>query len=333
MIYLICFILSIVTLFYLIANGKGVDINATILNLIIVVGNGGYYALYDSQNLTEAILANKITYIIGCFAPMIMFLIICDLCRINISTHVQMSLYLVQTLVYLCVCTTGKLGIFYKSVEYVAGPNGATLDKVYGPMHTAYIGLLFIYMAASIIVVGISIKKKRCRVSDTVANALLFLFLGSAILYFVERFAHISFEAMPLIFTVTNFFVILIIINITGYSAYGNISILEDKNKEVAYIIFNRKLLFMSCNDYALQLFPELTEWEIGRVIPGNGGRFNTFLRIPFMNYVNAGSVNKDVSSYEYKGINYRVEIKNLHSIIKRKKGYVIEVSFDKVVE
>lgn len=327
MIYIICFNLAILTLLFLISNSKVVDINILLLNMVVVIGNGGYYALYTSQNLSEAILANTLTYSIGCFAPMIMFILICNICRIDIKQYIQTALYLLQIIIFLSVCTVGKLPVFYKSVEYNMGETGAYLTKTYGPMHTVQIITLCIYMLACIAIVADSIIVKRCRVSRTKANMLLSLFLFSAVLYFVERFVKINVEVMPVIFTVTNFFVTLILVNISNYSAYGNLEILEDKKKDVAYIVFSNNLKYMSCNDYALELLPELSEWEIEKKISGSGGRFNTFLRVPFMEYVNNNKDDIFVSGFEYKDQYYRVEISRLGN--RKKRGYVIEIALD----
>jgi len=331
MIYLICFLIAFLTLFYLINSKTTIEKNVVILNVVIIIGTGGYYALYASQNLSEAILANIMTYSIGCFAPMIMFLIICNICRISIKTWIQTVLYFIQTIIFLSVCTSGKSNIFYKKIEYHVGNSGAYITKAYGPMHTVYIVMMCLFMFASIAIVGDSIRVKRCRISILKANLMLFQFLISAILYFVERFSNINFELMPIVFTITNLCVTIIFVNISVYSAYGNLSILENKTKDIAYIVFSRKLMYMSCNDYAIELFPELEEWEREKSIPGNGGRFNTFLRIPFMNYVNSEIKDKYVSGFSFDGKYYRVEISLLTSPGEKIKGYVIEVALDVV--
>lgn len=331
MIYLICFLFSIFTLLFLIKNGKGMDINVVITSVICVIGNGGYFALYMSRNLEEAILANKITYSVGCFVPMLMFILICKICRFDINTTVQTVLYIIQFVIFLSVCTSGFYDLFYKTIEYHEGSYGAYLSKTYGPMHDVYIAVFCAYIIGCIIVVGRSIRKRTCSVSTGKAYILLALFLISAILYFAERIAKITIELEPMIFTVTSFLVIVIFINISRYSAYGNLSILESNKKDEAYIVFNKKLNYMSCNDYAKELFPELKEWEIEKMIPGNGGRFNTFLRVPFMRFVNGEFEDEYVSGFEFIEKYYRVEINRLYNDRLKDIGYVIKVSLDVV--
>ena len=73
MIYLICFLVVLAMLLYLIGYGRSIGIWTVVLTASIAIGNGGYYALATSSNLQEALLANKIAYVIGVFAPITIF--------------------------------------------------------------------------------------------------------------------------------------------------------------------------------------------------------------------------------------------------------------------
>ena len=327
MIYGICFILAILIFLHLIINVKNMDVNLIVLNMVVVVGNGGYYALSEAQNLNEAILANKITYITGCFTPMIMFLVLCDICKVIVKNRVKVMLYSIQVIIYLFVCFSNKNTLFYKTVDFVQSDAGGHLVKSYGIVHTIYIVTLCVYMLLCIFIVGVSVVKKRHKASAANTKALLILYLSAIVLYFTERFADIDFELMPIVFAVTDFFVTFIFIKITKFSAYSNPSIADQINQETAYIIFNKKLIYMSSNDYALTLFPELSDWEIGKKIPGNGGRFNTFLRIDFMNFVNDGSKSRMISSFNLADVSYRAEFDNLYFDGKNSKGYAIKIT------
>ena len=327
MLYGICFLLSILIFLHLIINVKNMDVNVIVLNMVVVVGNGGYYALSEAQNLNEAILANKITYILGCFAPMIMFIVLCDICKIVIKNRLKIILYSIQVIIYLFVCFSDKNTLFYKTVDFVKSGAGGYLVKSYGIVHTIYIITLCAYMLSGIFVVGVSIVRKRHKSSAANIKALLILYLSAAVLYFAERFANINFEIMPFVFTVIDFFVIFIFINITKFSAYSNPVIMEQINRETAFIIFDKKLIYKSSNDYALTLFPELSDWEIGKKIPGNGGRFNTFLRIDFMNFVNEGINGRMVKYFNLADISYRAEFDNLYFAGSKSKGYSIKIT------
>lgn len=69
MVYLFCFLAVLAMLLFLMGYGKSVNVYTVILTAVIAIGNGGYYALAMSTNLQEALLANKLTYIVAVFAP------------------------------------------------------------------------------------------------------------------------------------------------------------------------------------------------------------------------------------------------------------------------
>ena len=145
--------------------------------------------------------------------------------------------------------------------------------------------------------------------------------------YLVEKFIHLEFELIPIFLTFSIAVIMVPLIRISVYSVYNNKDIFEDEINSTGYIIFSRKLKYMGCNDYAKVLFPELDKWELEKKIPGNGGRFNTFLRKPLMDYVKENTTKKTpVKTYGYKGQIYRYEIAKLMSSKKWSIGYLIKV-------
>lgn len=69
-------------------------------------------------------------------------------------------MYSIQMLLYLCVCTTGKYDIFYKTVQFNMDEKGVYLTKTYGPMHAVYLIMMFLFLVAGICVSIYSIKKR-----------------------------------------------------------------------------------------------------------------------------------------------------------------------------
>lgn len=62
MVYLVCFILSILLFLWVIVRSDSFGVNQILLIIVYMVGNGGYYALATSTCLEKAILANNLTY-------------------------------------------------------------------------------------------------------------------------------------------------------------------------------------------------------------------------------------------------------------------------------
>ena len=112
------------------------------------------------------------------------------------------------------------------------------------------------------------------------------------------------------------------------YSVYNNQDILANEIGKTGYVVFDRKLRYMGCSEYATVLFPELKQWELEKRIPGNGGRFNTFLRQPLNSYTEKDDAEEDVNgNYEYKGEIYRYEMRHLKMTGNRDMGYIIRIS------
>jgi len=324
-IYEICFLVSLLVLLFLTAYGKGVDPKAIIMAIIIAVGNGGYYALYLASNAEEAILANKVMYITGMFGPLLMFLIICNVCMIRIPDTIQMIMYVVQVGLYLSVCATGRSTLFYRTIAFDNSGNGAYLSKTYGPMHMAYLVSVCIYMFGSIAIALFSLKVKN-KVSTSNINILLFAYMTTVITYLVERLASLRVELMPVVFTIGLIANIIVLFKIYRYKVYGNSVVIDDHFDNIGYIIFNQNLMYMGSNDLAMNLFPELKDWELEKKIPGSGGRFNTFLRQPFMKFVQDDSRDdKKTGAFEYRDNTYEYKMICMKSG-RRTRGYIIEV-------
>ena len=327
MIYMICFCTALLLLILITAYGRVVERNIMLLIIAVTVGNGGYFALAMSRELNEAVLANKLTYVMGIFAPMIVFLIVCNICRVRLPDHVVACMYGVQSLIYLSVCSIGFSDIFYRSAVFHTDANGAYLTKTYGPMHTVYLIFLLLYTLAGIIVGLLSLNRKNV-VSRVNVTILLFVDALVVGVYLVERFTHLNVELMPVVFTLATAIILIPLLKIYRYSVYSNQNILEDRLKKTGYIFFDKKLRYMGCSDYALALFPELSTWELEKKIPGNGGRFNTFLRQPLLAYIKQENPEAvENKAYEYKNEAYRYEISSMLSGKKKLTGYIIQVS------
>ena len=326
MYYLACFIVSLLTLLWAIAINENMKINQILLIVITVIGNGGYYALAESSCLETAILANKLTYLIGIFSPMLIFFNICEICKMRMRHFWVVTLYTIQILIYLCVCTIGKSNLFYETVEFHEGRNGAFLTKTYGPAHDIYIVMLFLYLAMCMWITAQSWNKKN-KVSYKTADILIFMGILTTGTYFIERALHLEMDFVPFVFTIGLIAILVPVTKTSWYSVEENRGILESKLEGMAYIVFSKKLQYMGCNEYAGILFPELLEWELEKKIPGNGGRFNTFLRQTFMKFVVSNQEEPlRGTPFSIKERTFHYFVKRLYSNRKKHLGYVIEL-------
>ena len=325
MLYFGCFLISVVIFLWAVAINENMKINQILLIIITMIGNGGYYSLASATCLETAILANKLTYLIGIFSPLLIFFNICEICKIRIRHSLVVILYTVQMILYLSVCTIGKYGLFYKTVEFHVGRNGGYLTKTYGPLHGVYLLMFFLYFVMCLWVSAYSMKNKN---KVSYKNVDLLIFTGILIVgtYFIERVLHLEFEFVPFAFTIGLLAILISITKTQQYLVEENRDIIDAKLEGTAYIVFSKKLHYMGCNEYAGTLFPELLEWELEKKIPGNGGRFNTFLRQTFMKYVETKQREPMIGKpFSIKGRDFHYVVKCLYNR-KRHLGYVIEL-------
>lgn len=325
MAYLACFILSILIFIWTIFKRDSFGINQIMMIVVAMAGDGGYYALAASTCLETAILANNLTYLIGIFLPMLFFFNICEICQFKLPHRLTSIIYVIQTLLYLSVCTTGKAEIFYKTVQFNMDEGGVYLTKTYGPMHTVYLITLFAFLVAIIGVLLYS-SKKRNIVSFKNVDLMVFVIIAAVSTYSFQRFLHLTVELFPFVFTLGVVVVLFPITKIRNYSVDGNKEIIGEKLEQSGFIVFTKGLCYMGCNKTAAELFPELKKWELEKKVPGSGGRFNTFLRQPLMQYIHS-NLKEPIKGRPFiiKEKSFAFSIRCLNKG-KRHIGYIIEI-------
>ena len=309
----------------MITYGDGYSINQILLVTIIVVGNAGYFPLSLSDSLPEALLATQITYVTGCFAPMLMFAIACEIYRVHLPGWLLCLMYAVQFGIFSCVMTIGRLELFYKSVEFHRNGDIVYLTKVYGPMHTAQLFSMVFYLVL-LILVSTGIFKGKRRISTSDATAIFFLEFFTVSVYIAQRMVGLQVELMPFAFDVGVVLLMIPITKLNTYSITGNNEIIRSRLAQKGYIFFDRKMRFMGCNEKAYEFFPELNEWELEKKIPGKGGRFNTYLRQPFTKYLDNEESDLFTGNFLMKNERFFYNIGVIRNKSNRKQGYIIEL-------
>ena len=268
--YLICFLISLILVVGFICSDEGHSLYQNLLPIIAMVANGGYLALAAANNLEEAILANKISYVGGCFLPMTCFIVICGICKIEIKGIVRYIMHTVQMVLFLCVCTIGYYDIYYQCVEYHVQNGLAYLTRTYGPMHMLYVLTMYGYMFACV-VVGVCSLFRRTVVSYKSSFIILAAFVFALAGYVAEHIFHWELEIMPVCYTILFIGVLFPIHRINTYDVSENLKKVDD---DKGYISFDGKLRYMGCNDFVLDIFPEMAGYALDGEIPMDDSLF-----------------------------------------------------------
>lgn len=324
--YLISFLISIAVLVWAVIQDEYFSPKQTMMISMMTIGNGGYLALAVSNNVEEAILANKILYVIGIFVPMLIFFIVCEICKISLNRVLQTILFLVQGLLYFGVLSVGHSKLFYKSVDYYNADGISYITKEYGPLHSLYLVSLVFYLIAVIVVIAFSVKRRNM-VSRKNIDAMVVLEFLTVSCYVLERIFDLNVELVPLADTITLVVFTISLRRLRIFSIYDNKNIINSKLEKVGYIVFDKKLKYMGCNVTARGFFPEINEWELDSKIPGKGGYYNTYLKRPLQEYVESEDRSvKSSKEIKIKENVYVVSFSTVSTYSGKIQGYTAEI-------
>ena len=138
--YPVAFILSLVlTIAYAYRWHKHFDIYFTLTFTFIPLVNLGYVMIGRAVNLEEALNAQRVIYLGGCFLIYFIMLGIFSFCQIEISKLVRTVTLALISVLYCFVLTMGIAPFFYKNVSFVQENGHFVLIREYGPVHTVFI--------------------------------------------------------------------------------------------------------------------------------------------------------------------------------------------------
>ena len=173
----------------------------------VLVVNIGYFALSISQNLDEALLANRISYLGSVFLPLSMLMIIINATHIRYQKWLTTILLSVAVAMFLIAASPGYLPIYYKEVSFVVEDGMAMLKKVYGPLHILYMVYLFGYFAAMVsTIVYATVNDKIDSLAHAVIIAIaVFVNIG---VWLIEQLVYIPFEVLSVSYVISESFLL-----------------------------------------------------------------------------------------------------------------------------
>lgn len=178
-----------------------------LLFVSVVIVNIGYFALSISHGLDEALLANRISYLGSVFLPLSMLMIIINATHIQYRKWITSVLIILAVVIFLIAASPGYLPIYYKEVSFVIEDGVATLQKVYGPLHSLYLVYLLGYFAAMVsTIVHATVKEKIDSIAHAVIIAIaVFVNIG---VWLIEQLVYIPFEILSVSYIISESFLL-----------------------------------------------------------------------------------------------------------------------------
>ncbi len=260
--YRLCFFASVVLTVLYFARLKSKESLYFALSFVIIsIATYGQLQVASATNLEQAILANKIQYIGACFGPLLILLLILELCNFNTKKLVKFSLFLFTLFVYSGVLTIGYSDIFYKKIDIKFVDGLCILVKEYNFYHTFYYVMLGLYPAIGFIAIVYTLKNKK---DISYKNVLLLLISNVTAIaaFFIGRkvtnieLYPICFDLILLTFLIISSRLVLYDVNDTAVTAMIN-------QRNVGVISFDTRHRFLGANEIARVYYPILNNLRI----------------------------------------------------------------------
>ena len=242
------------------------DVNITILFILISISNLGFWFRNISPDLPQALLANKITYIGGCFLPYFILMCVLNLCDIRVGRFLKIVPLVISVLVYFSVLSVGYYPWFYKETAYIKANGVVRLQTTYGLMHTVHYMVLSVYLIAAFAVIIYSFFKKR-QVSHTI---LFFLFVPELIAimgYFGNRLFGFGFEIIPITYVFAEVVYLLIVHRMELYNVSDTVIDSMVQTGDTGFLSLDFKFHYLGSNETARKILPELELLNVDQFI------------------------------------------------------------------
>ena len=261
--YFSAFIVSVVlTGLYMFIWHRHFDVHITLLFALVPIVNLGFLFLARAQSLEEAVMANEIAYIGGCYLQLMIMLAVFSLCHIHLSRWGKTGFYVLSTVVYLSSLTQGSHSLFYKSVTFVRADGHATMLKEYGPMHHVFLGMVVLYFLLSWGAIFYALAKKK----QVSRKNLLLMFLPVVIgmfCYFAGRLVLPAIELMPAAYVFAQLVYLVIAYRIGLYDVTDITVDTLVQAGDTGFITFDLGRHYLGSNQTARGIFPVLEEMTV----------------------------------------------------------------------
>ncbi len=266
--YDVMFVISmLLTLFYAKLWHKHFSINLSLTFIFIAIANLGYVLITQASGYSDAIMAQKIVYIGGCFLMLFTMLNIFDICKINLPKWSKFAFIFIYMAIYFSVLTIGSSGIFYKSVDIDSSGETLKIIKEYGFMHTFFYiitGINFILSFGAIIY---SLKMKK----EFSKKIVWLLFIPEAVSFFSffgGRLITSDFDILPASYVFAQIMYLLIAHKMCLYDVTETAVDSLAETGATGFVSFDKELRYLGSNQTAKDTFPEISSFVVDKTLP-----------------------------------------------------------------
>ncbi len=320
--YFICTVISCLLLYSILAYISQHDVLHILFFIFICIANFGYTFLAVSDDLNEALLANKISYI-GAFLPFIMILSNSHFCKVKLLPAMIGVLGVLNAIQLFFINTISVNDLYYKEVSLGNYRGVSYLIKTYGPGHGFYMFLLVLETLISLGIIIYALKWKK----NSTYKTIIFLGIGLAstvLLFVIERAVKLEIDLVPLAYIINAMIYLYVSYRKQVYEiSSGIISVYEEK-KDYICISLDDNFKLMDYNENSALLFPEIMDV---RLDTADYPKEKDFYRIVILWIKDMASkgMEEDEKIIPINDHIYRANVKRRYSPRGKSTGYVIE--------
>ena len=261
--YEILFVLSLFLLLaYVYIWQKHFDVHITIMYLLVPITNLGFVLLARSHTFEEAIAANKLTFVGGCFQVLDIMFIVFSQCGIKLNRWLRTALVGVGCMLYLSAMNMGRTSSFYKSLRFERVDGVGYLIKEYNFMHTVfyvYVILCFAMSAGAVIYSYVRNKQ----VSRYVLILLMLPMVAAMLCFFVIRKLFFPLELIVAAHVFAQIVYLLLVWRLCLYDITDSaIDSLIDRG-DTGLISFDFRMRYLASNETARHIMPVLNDLTV----------------------------------------------------------------------
>lgn len=295
---------------------RGISVHFPIIFVFIPVINLGYLCVATATNVNEALTANGIEYLDGCFLELFFFLYVMNFCKLKLPKICTGLLMTAGSVMIYIAINTANNGLLYKHVELRRVDGVSYLIKDYGPAHTAYYIMIGFYLVVNLSVIIYSFTRKN--ISKTNSALLLTVYMVIIFAFLCGHPFHPAFELLPLsyLFSQVVFLIIMNRINLYDVSEIAVTSLSETGS--IGFASFDMKMKYLGCTDPVLDVIPEFADVYVDQVITSENSNFSKILES-----VNKLQNGRDSAVFYVtrNDITYKITVSHLY-VGNKRRGY-----------
>ena len=256
----------LLTVIYVMIWRKHFDLNLTVIFILVPIVNLGYYLYANSADKYAAMNAYKIIYIGSCFLPFFVTMSVLNLCEIEVPRPLRFFAFLINTTLYVFVLTVGKTPYFLKSLTVHHNIFGTEVKKEYGPVHTAFLVVIILYVAIEIVAIVYSGIRKS-QISNTILRRLFFPVIVTLFGYLGNKLIGTKIEVVPFTYVFAQIMYISIARRMSLYKVSDMVVDSMVQTGETGFISVDFDHHYPGSNETAHEILPGLVDLSIDQDI------------------------------------------------------------------